>query len=65
MGSFVLARLEDEGRTRGLNYLYDVVRPTHPSAKEVVAWLEKRGFKVSEDGSLLRVVVPKARGKNE
>ncbi len=65
VGSFILEHLEDEGRARGLNYLYNVVRPTHPNAKEVTSWLEKRGFKASEDGSLLRVVVPKARSADE
>ncbi len=65
VGSFILEHLEGEGRARGLNYLYNVVRPTHPNAKEVTSWLEKRGFKASEDGSLLRVVVGKVRGTDE
>lgn len=58
LGSFVLDRLEKEARSRGLNYIYNVVRPTHPNAKELSAWLEKRGFEPSEDGSLMRAVVP-------
>ena len=58
VGGFALDRLEKEARSRGLNYIYNVVRPTHPNAKELSAWLEKRGFEPSEDGSLMRAVVP-------
>src|SRR4029078_12142865 len=49
VGSFILERLEDEARFRGLTYLYNIVRPTHPHAAQLTAWLEKRGFRVSED----------------
>ena len=59
VGSFALDRLEAEARSRGLNYLYNVVRPNHPDAPAISAWLEKRGFKASEDGSLLRALVPR------
>jgi GNAT superfamily N-acetyltransferase len=54
VGSFILDRIEEEARSRGLNYLYNIVRPTHPHAAEITAWLEKRGFRVAEDGRLLR-----------
>ncbi len=57
VGSFVLQRLEEEAKARGLNYLYNVVRPTHPEGERVAAWLSERGFKASEDGRLLRSVV--------
>jgi N-acetylglutamate synthase-like GNAT family acetyltransferase len=61
IGTFILARLDEEARTRGLNYLYNMVRPTHPRAAEVTAWLERRGFQGSEDGRLLRGVKRSAR----
>ncbi len=57
VGAFVLEQLEREARSRGLRYLYNVVRPTHPAAAEVAAWLSERGFRPSEDGRLLRTVV--------
>lgn len=59
VGTFILDRLEDEARTRGLNYLYNVVRQTHPQAAKVTAWLSKRGFAASEDGRLLRAAARK------
>jgi ribosomal protein S18 acetylase RimI-like enzyme len=54
VGSFVIGKLESEAKKRGLNYVYNVVRPTHPQKDRVTAWLKKRGFTASEDGSLLR-----------
>jgi N-acetylglutamate synthase-like GNAT family acetyltransferase len=56
VGTFVLDNLEREARSKGLNYLYNIVRPTHPSREAVSAWLSKRGFEPSEDGSLMRAV---------
>jgi GNAT superfamily N-acetyltransferase len=52
VGSYILSQMELEVRRRGVNYLYNTVRPTHPDADVVTAWLVKRGFKRSEDGSL-------------
>lgn len=60
VGSFILERLEDEARARGLGYLYNVVRPTHPDATRMNQWLEKRGFIRGEDDRLTRRVKPKA-----
>ena len=57
IGTFILERLEVEARERGLNYIYNVVRETHPLHAEVTAWLEARRFTASEDGKLLRAVV--------
>jgi ribosomal protein S18 acetylase RimI-like enzyme len=54
VGSFVLGNLENEARNRGVNYVYNVVRPTHPQREKIQTWLGKRGFQASEDGSLLR-----------
>lgn len=58
-GSFALENLEREARARGVNYLYNVVRPAHPDRERLSAWLQKRGFRPCEDGSLLRSVVPR------
>ena len=44
VGSFILERLEDEARVRGLNYLYNVVPESHPEPERVTAWLGKRRF---------------------
>lgn len=60
VGSYVLAHLEDEAKKRGMNYVYNVVRPTHPDRARVSAWFEKRGFRASEDGSLLRSVTKRS-----
>jgi GNAT superfamily N-acetyltransferase len=54
VGSFILERLEGEARRMGVNYVYNTVRPTHPDREAVTEWLKKRGFRASEDGSLLR-----------
>jgi N-acetylglutamate synthase-like GNAT family acetyltransferase len=62
IGAFILKELEREAGSRGLNYLYNVVRPTHPDGKNVTDWLVKRGFKLSEDGSFLRAVVHRESG---
>jgi ribosomal protein S18 acetylase RimI-like enzyme len=56
VGTFILEQLESEARERGLRYLYNIVRPTHPRAAEVTRWLQKRGFRATEDGRLLRAV---------
>jgi len=55
VGSFVLDQLEQEALRQGINYLYNTVRPNHPRRDAVTAWLKKRGFGASEDGSLFRV----------
>jgi ribosomal protein S18 acetylase RimI-like enzyme len=54
VGTLLLDRLEDEAKARGLSYLYNVIRPTHPKASELARWLEKRGFTAGEDGRLVR-----------
>src|SRR4051794_40764375 len=37
-GAFALARLEDEAANRGLNYVLNVVRDTHPDREAVTGW---------------------------
>ncbi|MEZ6197084.1 MAG: GNAT family N-acetyltransferase [Planctomycetota bacterium] len=59
VGTFILEHLEHEARKRGLNRLYNTVRPKHPDRAAVSAWLEGKGFRGSEDGSLFRVVPPR------
>jgi GNAT superfamily N-acetyltransferase len=54
VGTFVLDQLEQEAASRGVNYLYNVVRPTHPDHERVTAWLESRRFTGSSDGILCR-----------
>ena len=56
LGTYILDRLEDEARTRGLNYLYNVVRPTHPDREAVSRWLAARHFRPSDEGHLKRAV---------
>lgn len=56
VGTFVLQHLEKEAKARGLNRLYNIVRPTHPDHDATTAWFTKRGFEASDDGSLMREV---------
>ena len=56
VGTFVLKHLELEARARGLNYMYNLVRPTHPDGDRLTAWLVRRGFEAARDGRLLRSV---------
>ena len=55
-GSFALARLEEEARARGLNYVLNVVRDTHPERTAVTAWFLAHGFAGTEDGALRKQV---------
>ena len=62
IGTFILDHLEQEAATRGLNYLYNVVRPTHPHREAVTRWLGQRGFVRSHDDESLRRSVPHPAG---
>jgi ribosomal protein S18 acetylase RimI-like enzyme len=53
VGTFILDQLEREAATRGLHYLYNVIRPTHPDRAGTIRWLEKRRFQRSRDGDRL------------
>src|SRR3954470_770731 len=55
-GAFTLARLEDEAAARGLNYVVNVVRDTHPDRDAVTAWFLAHGFSGTEDGRLRKQV---------
>jgi N-acetylglutamate synthase-like GNAT family acetyltransferase len=61
VGAFVLGRLEDEAAARGLNYVLNVVRETHPDRARVTAWLEHHGFTAAEDGRLRKQVGDRGR----
>src|SRR3954449_7711962 len=56
VGSFVMAHLEREAAARGLNYVVNVVRDSHPERAAVTAWLQGRGFAAAEDGRLRKRV---------
>ena len=56
IGAFILDHLEGEGKERGVNYLYNFVRPTHPNRTKVTRWLEERGFEKSPDERLMKRV---------
>ncbi|SDX99417.1 N-acetylglutamate synthase, GNAT family [Modestobacter sp. DSM 44400] len=60
-GAFALARLEEEAAARGLNYVLNVVRDTHPERDAVVAWFQARGFAGTEDGRLRKQVSDRGR----
>jgi N-acetylglutamate synthase-like GNAT family acetyltransferase len=55
-GTFTLAKLEEEARARGLNYVLNVVRDTHPDRAAVTAWFLAHGFAGTEDGALRKQV---------
>jgi ribosomal protein S18 acetylase RimI-like enzyme len=61
VGSFVMEHLEREAAARGLNYVVNVVRESHPARAEVTAWLQGRGFSAAEDGRLRKRVGATAR----
>jgi GNAT superfamily N-acetyltransferase len=56
VGGFVLDHLEQEAVSRGVNYVYNTVRPTHPRRDEVTAWLESRGYRATASGDLRKRV---------
>jgi GNAT superfamily N-acetyltransferase len=61
IGSFIMERLQDEARARGLNYLYNVVPASHPDPAGLAAWLRRRGFEPRGDGRLMRRVTGRPR----
>lgn len=61
VGSFILQRLQDEARARGLNYLYNVVPAAHPDPAALEAWLAAHGFSRHGDGRLMRGVTARPR----
>src|SRR3954453_5457937 len=55
-GAFALARLEEEAAARGLNYVVNVVRDTHPDRVAVTEWFVAPGFSGTDDGRLRKRV---------
>jgi GNAT superfamily N-acetyltransferase len=60
VGTFIMDGLEREAARRGLHYLYNVVRHTHPDRDGITRWLLARGFTDAGDGELRRQVKVKA-----
>lgn len=60
VGSFVMDRLEQEARQRGINYVYNTVRDAHPQRDEVHDWLVVRGYWGNERDASLRKRVDEA-----
>ena len=54
VGTFILGRLEQEAGRRGMNYVYNVVQPTHPERERLHDWLSIRGYRGSEANAELR-----------
>jgi GNAT superfamily N-acetyltransferase len=60
-GAFTLARLEEEAAARGLNYVVNVVRDTHPDRTAVTEWFLAHGFTGTDDGRLRKRVGDRPR----
>ena len=56
IGTFILGHLEEEARSRGFFYLYNVIPTNHPDAEGIKAWLAERSFSAHADGSFRRSV---------
>lgn len=52
VGSFALAQLGKEAAGRGIGYVCNIVRPTHPAADDLRRLLHRNGFQDAEDGRL-------------
>lgn len=57
IGTFILDRLDEEAASRGLNYLYNVVPPTHPDKTRLKRWLHQRAFVGASQGELFKRTV--------
>lgn len=56
VGSFALQKLAEVAARHGVNYINNIVRPTHPQAEALTRWLKERDFQQVEDGRLVRRV---------
>jgi len=54
-GAFILGQLRQEARSRGMNYLYNQIPEGHPDSAALSGWLQRYGFRPSEDGRVLRL----------
>lgn len=55
IGTFILARLEEEAAHRGINYVFNTIR-AHEQRPQVHAWLTAHGFQGAVDGDLRKRV---------
>jgi N-acetylglutamate synthase-like GNAT family acetyltransferase len=62
VGRFALEHLEREAAARGLNYVVNVVRETHPQRAQVTAWFLAHGFSGTDDGRLRKQVGTRSHG---
>jgi GNAT superfamily N-acetyltransferase len=53
-GSFIIGHLEDEAARRGLNYVYNTVRASHPNRDDLHDWLAVRGYRGGNSDTTLR-----------
>lgn len=56
LGDYIVSSLEAEAAKQGLNYIYNVVPPSHPDPAWMTAWLLECGF-TQGTGDLRRRVV--------
>ena len=54
VGAFILGNLEQEAAKRGLNYVYNTVRETHPDRDAVHDWLAVKGYQGGSNDTALR-----------
>ncbi|MFJ6131844.1 GNAT family N-acetyltransferase [Janibacter terrae] len=54
VGSWVMEHLEQEARSRGINYVYNTVPDAHPQRDDVHDWLLVRGYRGNEGDASLR-----------
>lgn len=54
VGSWVMERLEQEARSRGINYVHNTVPDAHPQRDDVHDWLLVRGYRGNESDASLR-----------
>lgn len=54
VGTFILEHIEREAARKGINYVYNTVRSTHPERDSVHDWLAVRGYRGASDDTALR-----------
>jgi GNAT superfamily N-acetyltransferase len=54
-GTFILDHLEHEAASHGVNYMFNVVRESHPDPEGITRWLGARRFEPSHDRLRRRV----------
>ncbi len=60
LGAYILKQLEGEARKRGLSWMHNIVRRTHPAREATTRWLLSQGFERTPDDESLRRRVPPA-----